>query len=723
MIKKLHLIMLLILTSLLFTAIIVYNQSEKKKEDKTPQIHFNVDVILRMIDVVVLDSDGNHVENLKPSDFEVYEEGTLQKIASFDNISYKLANRLKTVEDLKNAADKGESKPEEAKKEEQKTTEEKEVSAPTTTIGKTLPSSPNASGRSIVLLFDNYNTHYSHLVVAKKAAKQFITDDLLPEDRVAIIKYYGSAKVLQDFTDDKGKLFAAIDTLSVSLGEAVGKPEIADYRKTDLSSSYGYQNSSSQWDRSYQPYEVDKNWDRNEKVYNVTNFVDVLRTIGYALKDIQGRKTIIFLSPGFLGVNPVTSPWLFVSMGRVLERLSGYNITIYSVDVSGVATDQTGKRDERWDFLTYVSDKTGGRLFKNRNDLHGQLQKVNYEISHYYMIGYYSQDAYKDGRFIDVKVKCKKPGTTVRTVKGVYATRAWDKIPVEERKNNLRRLLDQSGYYVQVPIKIEDTSALPYEGGMIIYPLMVRFPIFQFYEDYDYLTYDLYLVISDNENNVVDNYFQEIKIDKQNVIGKEFIVNFPLALKGGEYTVRLIVKNNISEELGSYQYKLKIPNEIKGFAASDPKVFTSERSATVLFPESSGIMKAEAFFPHLPLNMQPVSGKKLYIDEDTIIYFSLVNYGMDVNKEQADVDTEFAMLHEGKVIKLALDIKKILNGSNKDVMTIIIKIPAGMLTTGRYNLRVFCKDNASGQILTKQVPLIFTARQKGKKADKAPSDK
>jgi VWFA-related protein len=524
--------------------------------------------------------------------------------------------------------------------------------------------------------------------------------------------------VLQDFTDDKGKLIAAIDTLSVSLGDAVGKPEIADYRKQDLYGGGGYQGNANQWQREYQPYLVDKNWDPNEKIYNVTNFVDVLRTIGYALKDVPGRKTIIFLSPGFLGVNPVTSPWLFVNMGRVLERLSGYNITIYSVDVSGVATDQTGKRDERWDFLTYVSDKTGGKLFKNKNDLQGQLQRVNYEISHFYMLGYYSKDAYKDGRFVEVEVKCKRPGTKVRSVKGVYASRAWDKIPVEERKNNLHRLLDQSNHYVQIPIKVENTSAIPSENGAIIYPLAVRFPVFQFYKDYDYLSYDLYLLIKDAQNVQVDDYFQVIRIDKQNLVGKEFIVNFPLALKGGDYSIQLIVKNNISEELGSHIYKVKIPSEIKGFAGSEPKIFTGEQSATILFPESSGLLKSEAFFPHVAKHMVPATGKKLYLDEETLIHFCLVNYGMDVKKEQADVELEFAMMHEGKIITVPLDIKKMLDGIEKDVYTILIKIPPGTLEAGRYNLRIYCKDNASGQILTKQVPMTFTTRQKAKRAEK-----
>jgi hypothetical protein len=333
------------------------------------------------------------------------------------------------------------------------------------------------------------------------------------------------------------------------------------------------------------------------------------------------------------------------------------------------------------------------------------------------MLGYYSSDAYKDGRFIKINVKCKRPGTTVRTVKGVYATRAWDKIPEEERKNNLHRLLDQSNMYVQIPIKVENTSAIPSEGGKIIYPLTVRFPVFALYKDYDYLSYDLYLLIKDENSEHMDNYFQVIRIDKQNLVGNEFVVNFPLALKGGEYTIQMIVKNNISEELGSYSFKVKIPSEIKGFAASDPKIFTDEQIATILFPESSGILNSEAYYPHAGKHMLPVSGKKLYVDKETLIHFCMVDFGMDIKKEQADVEMEFAMMKEGKVITIPLDIKKHLDGNDKEIMTILVKIPPDTLTSGRYNLRVYCKDNASGQILQKQVPLNFTNRKRGKRAE------
>jgi|GEM_PF-7063690 len=680
---------------------------EKKKEDEEPVVHYKMDVKLRLIDVVVLDSDGNHVADLTADDFLIYEEGEKQKIVTFDNLMYKIKRKAEAEKET-------EKKPE--AEEEKEKVEEKVKETPEkrkTRIGEMIEAPREALGRSIVLLFDNYNTHHSHLVKAKKAAKEFVSEDLLPEDRVSVMKYYGSAKVLQDFTGDKIKLFEAIDSLSVSLGDPLGVAEIADEKASSRLSRNSYvQGNAMQFTDMTNPYRTDGTWDYSEKYYNVMNFMDVLKTIGWALKDIKGRKTIIFMSPGFLGVNPVTTPWMYVNMGRVLERMSGYNVTLYSVDVSGVATDPRGKREERWDFLTFVADKTGGKLFRNNNNLRTQLQRVNYEISHFYLLGYKSDNVYNDGRFIEVKVECKRPDTKVRTVKGLYASRSWDMMTVEERTSNLHRILDQGTLFTQLPIRVDRTSSIPSHKYGVVYPLIIRFPVFSKFKKYEYLSYDLYLRIKDPvSNTIIDKYFQEIRIEKESLVGDEFIVSFPLDLLPGEHLVELVVKNNITSDTGTKYFKISSPQEIKGFAATNPRIFTSYQDATILFPESEGLVKADAYYPHVPKHVIPLIGNKLYVNEETIIYFALKNFSMDLKKEEADVELNFVLNKHGKVVKTPLDVGKFIDGKNDKILNILVRIPPNTLEVGRYYLRIYCRDRTTGDIMTNRIPLNYTTRR------------
>ncbi len=701
------------------------------KKDKNiidSNVNYKVDVELRLIDVIVLNSDGEHVTDLGPEDFEVYEDGELQKLVAFDNLSYKVRRPgAVDVEDMKDAAQKI------AEEEERKKLDRQKVKSE---LGKKLPPPPQGTtGRSIVILFDNFNTYQTHLQKAKKAAKDFIMNDVLPEDRVAVIKFYGSAKVIQDFTDDKLKLLSSVTSIKQSMGDPVGKPEIADesiemYGGADTGTTTienlrgdgsGYYSKPwlgkgqfSNRDRrntDYQPYATDRYWDPGEKYYNVRNFLSVLRSMGKTLNTIPGRKTIIFLSPGFLGVNPVNQPWAYVHMGNTLEKLSGYNITMYSVDVSGVATDPTGKREERWDFLTYVSEKTGGKLFKNNNNLLKQLQRVNYEISRFYLLGYKSKNVYDDGRFIDIDVKCKRPGTTVRTVRGLYSVRSWDKKTLDERKSELTRELNIGKTQIALPIKYDKVSAIPSPDGKIVYPLTLKFPIYHDFEKYELLSYDVLMRVRDDMNETVQDYFEEIRVGKETIIGSEFIINFPLLLASGKYTVEVAVKNNITDMMGTHFHQITIPEKIKGFSVTEPQLFTSFKGATLLYPKSSGRILREEYYPHVGKKLMPVAGRKLYLNEETVLYLGMVNFGMDYTGEKADVDIDFVLRRFGKVVKVPFDVYRFLDGEKKDVLTVLLRIPPNELEPGRYSLEIYCKDNATNKIMRKNLSVLFTTRK------------
>ncbi|MBN2135152.1 MAG: VWA domain-containing protein [Acidobacteria bacterium] len=730
MVKYAKLVLFIIISSFIFIGSAGPADEDKDKEkvkENEPLVHMNVNVELRLIDVIVLDSDGEHVTDLKPEDFEIYEDGDLQKIITFDNLMYKIKRPGEL--DTENIPESNEAKKPEAEKKKE----------PLSNVGKLIEAPKEATGRSIIILFDNYNTYQAHLVKAKKAAKEFITNDLLPEDRVAVIRYYGSVKVLQDFTDDKGKLYEAIDELEISIGDAVGAPEIANesmevyggtggrdgYSTVDLlkGGRGGEYYNLNYLDRGLKPnsttgegftgydYQTGMDWDPKQKYFIVKNFMDVLHAMSLVLKEIPGRKTIIFMSPGFLGVNIKNMPWAFSSMGNMLEKISGYNITMYSVDVSGVATDPTGKRDERWDFLSYVTEKTGGKLFKNKNDLLKQLQRVNYEISRYYLLGYRSSNRYDDGRFLDIKVKCRRPGTTVKTVRGIYAARSWDKKTLDERKSEMLRTLNSGKIYDTLPLKIDSNNTLPSTGGKIVFPFIVRFPVLYDYKKFEFLSYDIDLRVKDKNGEEIDNYFQEIRIDKDDLVGDEIVLNYPMLLPTGENQVEFIVKNNFTDKVGTYFMKANIPEQIKGFAVTEPKIFSSDYSSTLIYPKSSGRIVASEYYPHVYKGLKPQSSRKLYTDSNTVLHFCMINFGLDYAKQNADVDIEYVFSKYGEVIKVPVEVQKFLDGENKDVLTVLLKIPPETLKPGKYNLSIYAKDNASGVMMRKNLPLLFTSRR------------
>ena len=88
---------------------------------------------------------------------------------------------------------------------------------------------------------------------------------------------------------------------------------------------------------------------------------------------------------------------------------------------------------------------------------------------------------------------------------------------------------------------------------------------------------------------------------------------------------------------------------------------------------------------------------------------------MDLQKEDADVTYDFVLLQNNKPVKIDLDIRKYLDGDNKDVQTIITRIPRNTLSAGRYSFKIYVKDNKSGTIISKTIPFYYTRKQAQKK--------
>lgn len=55
---------------------------EKERKD-IPQLSYYIEVIVNNVEVIVTDKKGNRITGLKPENFEIYEDGVLQKMTNF----------------------------------------------------------------------------------------------------------------------------------------------------------------------------------------------------------------------------------------------------------------------------------------------------------------------------------------------------------------------------------------------------------------------------------------------------------------------------------------------------------------------------------------------------------------------------------------------------------------------------------------------------------------
>lgn len=98
------------------------------------------------------------------------------------------------------------------------------------------------------------------------------------------------------------------------------------------------------------------------------------------------------------------------------------NVVVYPVDPGGLDTStRTPLEGRRRDRLLELASNTGGTAVTNRNDLVQGVIDVSREFEAYYLLGYASDNTKADGTLRRIDVKVKKPGIEVKARRGYRA--------------------------------------------------------------------------------------------------------------------------------------------------------------------------------------------------------------------------------------------------------------------------------------------------------------
>lgn len=332
------------------------------------------------LDVSVLDRNRQPVRDLHAEDFAVREDGKMQSIEYFERI------------ELPEAAG--------------------ETTAWTGEIRSDVARNDQLSDRRLVVILrdDSMMPFDGQIVPAARRIGRSVVERLGPSDLAAVV-FSRDNRGAQNFTDDKPRLMAAIDSFESS-GYVLKPP-------TELDP------------------ESPRHWvDSAQALYRVVDSVAAIP---------DRRKTVVHVSIGIpLRIDsPETSksdqPYLNWLAKLTMGRAQRGNVNIYTVDpggLDGVRSHmlQRNRRPEAWiieqierepvfyrDFLETMAERTGGHAFINTNEFNSRIDQMFRETGSFYLLGYRSQNPRADGRFRRLQVRVNRPGVTVRTRSGYYA--------------------------------------------------------------------------------------------------------------------------------------------------------------------------------------------------------------------------------------------------------------------------------------------------------------
>ena len=679
---------------------------------------------LIQIDVTVTDKKGNPVKDLKPEDFEIYENGKKQEITNFNFVSNVRVSMPET-----------------------RTNKDEKLIIPTPTVS-TQPR-PEQVRRTIALVVDDFNLSFTSINWVKQALKRYVDRQVQPGDLVAIIRTSSGVGALQQFTSDRRQLYAAIENIRWT---NIGSGNISTFeavRPTTLELLNGVTDS----DGNTSGYgEQIENEARNQQTANdFRNSVfatAALGSISFIIRGMQklpGRKSIMLLSDGFPmfiqrkdGKTDMDDR-VSDEMRKLTELANRASVVIYTMDAKGLETtgftaedDLRGKDfngieqvtsqrrmqlREAQDSLRYLALETGGIAVKNNNDINDGIRQMLDDQS-YYLIGYQPDEETFDPqkrRFNKFEIKVKRDDVRVRYRSGFFGISEEQlALPTavaskQTASQKLAEALVSPFAANEINLRLNALFGNEKEKGSFVRSfLKIEGENLQFTDESNgkkKASFDILAFSFNAGGEVVDQISKTytITVDEPvrkliNERGMTYDFVFPVK-KDGAYQMRVAVMDKTSGKIGSASQLIEIPNVDK-----DRFTLSGIVLENVTFEEWQ---KTAALNGERQANLKSFSDTaNRQFKRGTVLNYGLVIYNAKFSSTQnPQVTTQIRIFRDGKVFfegkPQILDLSE-----QKDFQRLQF---AGSLrlgkeiTVGDYILQVITTDNLTKRKIATQI--------------------
>lgn len=586
-------------TALLTVSLIApaFSQAQNKQQDE--KIVLGATEVL--LDVIVRDKRGRPVNDLTGADFEIYEDGVKQQIESF---------RL-VLREAKNAVEAG-----------------RKTEGP---AGTTQPAKPRTLSdiNVVALVFDRLSQNARGL--AREAAASYISERNGVNDFTGVFLIDLSLRTVQPYTDNQQAVSQAIDqavsTATATYASSTERVRTLAERSEGLarqaaSASAGAAQAGAGQDsgaagaagaqsglatveaaladmelRMRENFEA---LERDQQGYATTN---ALLSVVESLKNLPGRKTIIFFSEGL-----AIPPNVVRFFRSVIAAANRANVAIYAVDSAGLrieSTDAESRREinslanrrarqsatgrddvsgpmsrslERNEDLLRLNphsglgdlaSETGGLLIANTNNLIAGLRRVDEDMRAHYELTYVPKNTEYDGKFRQISVKVNRANTDVQTRKGYLAVNAAMSAPVLEFEAPALAALTSGRAISAFPLRSLGLS-FPESARPGFSPLLVEAPAsaFTYFPGEDKKSYNtdftIVALIRDQSQRVVRKMSQNYKLtgplDKIDAARRGDVLFYrDTQLPPGKYTIEAVAYDAPSGKASVSTTSVEVP--------------------------------------------------------------------------------------------------------------------------------------------------------------------
>ena len=663
---------------------------------------FKAKAELVLVNVSVRDAGGNLVRDLKPEDFTVLEDNKPQKIATFDVENTENVPRVpvEQVNLMTGPARKNRG-----------------IAAATSELAA--QESAIKDRRLIVLFFDTSAMEPDEIERSATAAEKYLDKQMSPADLVSIVSLGSAIMVNQDFTADREKLRAVLQSLNVGAG--VG------YELGSTGTTEGTPDNANS-------FTVD---DTEYNIFNTDHRLQAIHAIADQLASVPQKKSLIYFSSGMQRTGVENQSELRAATNAAVLA----NMSIYTLDIRGLQALPPGGEAQNaslrgtspysgqsqinalnsnfqtQETLVTLAADTGGKAFLDSNDFGRVFKGVQDDTAMYYLLGYHSTNTSRDGKFRRITMRLNRPGLKLDYRRGYYAEADYQHSNKEDRERQLTDELMSELPSTDLPVYLA-TGYFRVSDNRFYVPVSLIVPgseiPFVTAKDQDKATLDILGLVTDEKKLPAGQIRDTVKLavnTANDVRRKNVQYDTGMTLTPGKYHLKVVVRENQSGRMGSFETDFLVP---------DMKSTPLKMSSVVMASQLQPAPKKDQSNPlvHDGSQIIPSVTRVFTANQHLYLYYEVydpaketargqANAANNGNKSGVHVLSNVAFFRgDAKAYETQLVSVQQINVPDRKAAVFQLDVPLSELKPGFYTCQVNVIDDAAGHFAFPRLSML-----------------
>ncbi len=665
-----------------------------------------VDTNLIIVNVDVRDKSGKPMTGLKASDFVLTEDGKPRKIAVFEYQQLE-GDPVPTA------------------------TAAIPAPSPTPLRREIQPSSPGQvryrDKRLMVLFFDFSSMAIPEQVRAQESALKFIDTQLTPADMVSIMSFSTKLQVLEDFTADRERLREIVKGFGIGEGSDLAVEGVAADDENAVDTGDAFQADETEFN-----------------IFNTDRKLGALESAAKMLASLPEKKALVYFSSGAGKTGTENQSQLRATINAAVRA----NVAFYPVDARGLIASapagdasqgsprgsgifsgdtQRGQRDKvqnQQETLYSLASDTGGKALLDSNDLSLGIRQAQRDIASYYILGFYTGNAARDGRYRRVKVSLQSgPQAKLDYRSGYFAPKEFKNFTSDDKERQLEEALSLGDPLTDLPLALE-VNWFRMSRSQYFVPVAVKIPgsALELARSGSKQQAELDFIgqVKDKQGRIAGVVRDEIKVklaadNAGKLSQRNLSYDSGFTLEPGDYTLRFLARENVTGKMGTFETKFAVPDiagESKWLRTSSVVWSNQRENMAAAVGGAEKNKKLLATHPLIRNNQKLVPSITRVYRKDQNLYVYLEAY--DSGRQPGASVAASLTFFRGNRKAFDTEVVRVTEPESKRPSTIAVQlaVPLAKLQPGRYTCQLNVIDEAGGKFAFARAPLVLVGEER-----------